>query len=116
MGDKIKVNTEEGLGSGVLISDDGLIWTASHVIHSAERIAVKFTDGDVYEAEVLSSSPSADVALIKIIGDFQLKNKQTPFFYLGRITFKSSFNFCYICNGMIKFKGCLSWITTDWYL
>ena len=75
LGDKKKVNTEEGLGSGVLISSDGLIWTASHVIHSAERIAVKFTDGDVYEAEVLSSSPSADVALIKIIGDFQLKNK-----------------------------------------
>ncbi|MFK5879566.1 MAG: trypsin-like peptidase domain-containing protein [Flavobacteriaceae bacterium] len=75
LGDKKKVNTEEGLGSGVLISDDGLIWTASHVVHSAEKIAIKFTDGDIYEAEVLSTSPSADVAMIKIIGDFQLKNK-----------------------------------------
>jgi serine protease Do len=75
LGDKKKVNTEEGLGSGVLISDDGLIWTASHVVHSTENLAVKFTDGDVYEAVVLSSSPAADVALIKIIGDFQLKNK-----------------------------------------
>jgi len=75
LGDKKKVNTEEGLGSGVLISEDGLIWTASHVVHSAEKIAIKFTDGDIYEAEVLSTSPSADVAMIKIIGDFQIKNK-----------------------------------------
>lgn len=75
LGDKKKVNTEEGLGSGVLISDDGLIWTASHVVHSTENLAVKFKDGDIYEAEVISTSPSADVALIKIIGDFQLKNK-----------------------------------------
>ncbi|MDA8595465.1 trypsin-like peptidase domain-containing protein [Flavobacteriaceae bacterium] len=64
-----------GLGSGVLISEDGLIWTASHVVHSADKLFVKFKDGDKYNAEVLSSSPVADVALIKIIGDFQLKDK-----------------------------------------
>jgi len=75
LGDREKVNTEGGLGSGVLISNDGLIWTASHVVHSADKIVVKFTDGDIYEADVLSSSPSADVALIKINKDFKLKNK-----------------------------------------
>ncbi|MFD1294859.1 S1C family serine protease [Lutibacter holmesii] len=74
-GDKQKVSTEGGLGSGVLISDDGLIWTASHVVHSADKVAVKFTDGDIYEAEVLSSNPLADVALIKVLGDFQLNKK-----------------------------------------
>jgi len=74
-GDKQKVNTASGQGSGVLISNDGLIWTASHVVHSADRVAVKFTDGDIYEAIVLSSSPVADVALIKIEGDFELKKK-----------------------------------------
>jgi len=74
-GDRQKVATEEGLGSGVLISEDGLIWTASHVVHTAEKIAVKFTDGDIYEANVISTSPSADVALIKITKDFKLKNK-----------------------------------------
>ena len=74
-GDHKKVTTGSGLGSGVLISDEGLIWTASHVVHSADKVAVKFNDGDIYEAEVLSSNPLADVALIKVQGDFQLKQK-----------------------------------------
>lgn len=75
IGEQKKVSTAGGLGSGVLISDDGLIWTASHVIHSAEKIVIRFTDGDVYEAEVLSSNPTADVALLKLGADFKLKNK-----------------------------------------
>lgn len=74
-GDKIKVKNEGGQGSGVLISEDGLIWTASHVVHTAEKIVVKFTDEEVYEAEVLSSDQLADVALIKVIGDFKLKDR-----------------------------------------
>ncbi len=60
-GDKQKVNTEVGKGLGVLISNEGLIWTTSHVVHSADKVAVKFNDGDVYEAEVLSSNSLADV-------------------------------------------------------
>lgn len=75
MGDKQKVNTSEGLGSGVLVSKDGSIWTASHVVHSAERVIVKFTDGDVYEATVVSSSPTSDVALIKIGPTFKVRKK-----------------------------------------
>ncbi|OIQ41288.1 MAG: hypothetical protein BM563_00965 [Bacteroidetes bacterium MedPE-SWsnd-G1] len=75
LGDKQKVKTSEGLGSGVLVSYNGLIWTASHVVHNAEKVMVKFPDGDVYEADVLSSSPMADVALIKINSLFDLKKK-----------------------------------------
>jgi serine protease Do len=74
-GDRMNVNTVQGQGSGVLISEDGLIWTASHVVHTADLVAVKFPDGDIYEAEVLSSNTLADVALIKISEDFQLKEK-----------------------------------------
>lgn len=70
-----KNNSSESLGSGVLVSDDGLIWTASHVVHSSEKILVKFTDGDIYNAVVLSSNPMADVALIKIESGFEIKNK-----------------------------------------
>jgi len=69
-------NAEESLGSGVLISEDGLIWTASHVVQTAEQILVEFTDGDVYEAEVIASNSIADVALIKIKENFLLKNKK----------------------------------------
>nr|WP_321230200.1 trypsin-like peptidase domain-containing protein [uncultured Psychroserpens sp.] len=63
-------------GSGILISEDGLIWTAAHVVQSAELVQVEFLDGNVYEANVLSSNPLADVALIKIKGKFDLKNKK----------------------------------------
>lgn len=73
--DKQQTKAEGGLGSGVLVSSAGLIWTASHVVHNAETVMVKFADDDVYEAVVLSSSPMADVALIKIESGFELKNK-----------------------------------------
>ena len=71
-----QINKEESLGSGVLVSEEGLIWTASHVIQSAEKITVEFTDGDVYEAEVISSDTNADVALIKIKDSFEIKKKK----------------------------------------
>lgn len=74
--DNIELVTEEALGSGVLISPDGLIWTASHVVQAAEAVKVEFLDGDVYEAEVLSTNPQADIALIMIKDKFELKNKK----------------------------------------
>lgn len=74
-GDRQNINTESGLGSGVLISENGMIWTASHVVNSAEYVVLKFTDEDVYEAKVISTDPLSDVALIQIQGDFKLKDK-----------------------------------------
>ena len=75
-GDSLVLVPKSAQGSGVLISPDGLIWTASHVVQSAEVVRVEFLDGDVYEAEVLSSNPQADVALIKIKDKFRLKDKK----------------------------------------
>jgi len=54
-----------GLGSGFLISSDGSIMTAAHVVQAADEVAVRFADGTVARARVVSSSPSADVALIR---------------------------------------------------
>ncbi len=62
-------------GSGVLISEDGLIWTAAHVVGTAEEVQIEFLDGDIYEAEVVTSNEQADIALVRILGAFQLKNK-----------------------------------------
>jgi S1-C subfamily serine protease len=53
-----------GLGSGFLISNDGLIMTAAHVVQLAEDVAVRWVTGDVSRAAIVSSNPSADVALI----------------------------------------------------
>ncbi|MGB5271631.1 S1C family serine protease [Eudoraea sp.] len=75
-GEYIQVVTEESQGSGVLIADEGLIWTAAHVVQAAEEVQIEFLDGDIYEGMVISSVAQADVALIKIKGDFQLKNKK----------------------------------------
>lgn len=75
-GGNIQLVTTEAMGSGVLIAKEGLIWTASHVVQSAEVVEVEFLDGDTYEADVISSNPQADVALIKIRGNFLLKNKK----------------------------------------
>ena len=53
------------LGSGFLISADGLIVTASHVVQVADDVSVRFVTGDVVTARILASDRSADVALIK---------------------------------------------------
>jgi len=52
-------------GSGFLISSDGRIMTAAHVIQVADTITVKFVDGSEAPARVLASDPSSDVALIQ---------------------------------------------------
>jgi serine protease Do len=54
------------LGAGVLIDTTGYIFTASHVVHTASSIVVKFSTGEEVAAQVVSSIPSADVALLKI--------------------------------------------------
>jgi len=75
-GDNQLLVTSAKQGSGVLVSKEGLIWTAAHVVQSAEIVGVEFLDGDIYEAEVLSTNPMADVALIKIKDTFKLKEKK----------------------------------------
>ena len=57
--------TQEGLGSGFLISDR-LVVTAAHVVTVAEKINVLFPDGDVILGSVVSIYKSADIALIKL--------------------------------------------------
>jgi serine protease Do len=57
--------TQEGLGSGFMISDR-LIVTAAHVVTVPEKINVLFPDGDVIRGSVVSIYKSADIALIKL--------------------------------------------------
>jgi S1-C subfamily serine protease len=55
-----------GLGSGVLISSDGKILTAAHVVQTADVIEVKFVTGETLHARVLSSAETADLALLQL--------------------------------------------------
>lgn len=54
------------LGSGVLISKDGKMMTAAHVVQIADQVMVKFSSGDIIDARVVSSAPFADVALLQL--------------------------------------------------
>lgn len=55
-----------GMGSGVIISRDGKVMTAAHVVQTADKITVRFSDGLVVPAKVLSSDQAADLALIQL--------------------------------------------------
>ncbi len=55
-----------GAGSGVILSDDGLIITNNHVIDGASAISVRTTDGKVYPATLLGTDPDTDIAVLKI--------------------------------------------------
>ena len=54
------------IGSGVLISRDGRVATASHVVHGMEDITVEFVGGEPVRARMLGFQPSADLALLQL--------------------------------------------------
>jgi Do/DeqQ family serine protease len=53
-------------GSGVLISEDGYIVTNNHVIEDASTIEVTLNDNRQYDAELIGTDPTTDLALLKI--------------------------------------------------
>ena len=58
----------EGAGTGVVLSADGLIMTNAHVIAQSDGITVRAFDGAEYEATLVGSEPSNDLAVIKVDG------------------------------------------------
>lgn len=57
--------TQSSLGSGVILSGDGYILTNYHVIEGADKLQVVASGGE-YEAKVVGTDPSSDLAVIKI--------------------------------------------------
>ena len=64
--DENRGEQQRGLGSGVIISQDGYIVTNNHVIDGAERLEVTLNDNRIFNAKVIGTDPSTDVALLKI--------------------------------------------------
>jgi len=56
-------------GSGVIISEDGYIVTNNHVINGAQEIEITMNDNQVYNAEIVGTDPTTDIALLKIDED-----------------------------------------------
>jgi Do/DeqQ family serine protease len=55
-----------GLGSGVVVSNDGYLLTNHHVIDNATDIRVEFADGRTFTAKLVGSDQASDLALLKI--------------------------------------------------
>jgi S1-C subfamily serine protease len=53
-------------GSGVLISADGKVMTAAHVVHSMDQISVEFLGGETVAARVVASEPAADLSMLQL--------------------------------------------------
>lgn len=56
----------KGLGSGFIISSDGLILTNAHVVREAKDVTVKLSDRREFTAKVLGSDPTTDIAVLRI--------------------------------------------------
>lgn len=57
---------ERGLGSGVIVTQDGYLLTNHHVIDGAEEIKVELTNNRVYDAKVVGTDPRSDLAVLRI--------------------------------------------------
>jgi serine protease DegQ len=72
---------ESSLGSGVIVSEQGLILTNNHVINAADQIEVALADGRTFTAKVVGTDPETDLAILKVSAD-----------HLPAITFANSEN------------------------
>jgi S1-C subfamily serine protease len=78
-GPKVKTPRERGgLGSGIVISPDGLVLTNSHVVGASKEIRLRDTEGVVTDARVLGVDPDTDLALLRADG-----SRDLPYASLG---------------------------------
>jgi serine protease Do len=57
---------QRGLGSGVIVSQDGYILTNNHVVSEADEIKVQLQDNKEYDAKIIGTDEKSDIAVIKI--------------------------------------------------
>ena len=68
----------EGVGSGVIVSQDGYILTNNHVVEGMDDLIVTISDKREYRAKVVGTDPPSDIAVIKLD-----KTKDLPVAFLG---------------------------------
>jgi S1-C subfamily serine protease len=73
-GPKVRTARQRGgLGSGIVISPDGLVLTNSHVVGAAKEIRLRDTEGFDTDAHVLGVDPDTDLALLRADGARDLR-------------------------------------------
>ncbi len=60
------VERQRGLGSGVIVSDDGYILTNRHVVDGSDDVTIRLADRKEYKARKIGADPGTDLAVLKI--------------------------------------------------
>ena len=63
---------QQGLGSGFVSDDEGRIITNQHVVDGASTVSVRFWNGQTYDAEVVGTDASTDVAVLDVAAPVSL--------------------------------------------
>jgi S1-C subfamily serine protease len=69
----VNLNSGQGVGTGVILDEEGLILTNWHVVEGAVTITVAFEDGSIAEAELFRRDPQLDLAIVRLEGQTGLK-------------------------------------------
>ncbi|NIO12201.1 MAG: Do family serine endopeptidase, partial [Deltaproteobacteria bacterium] len=64
---------QKSLGSGFVVDKEGYILTNNHVIESGDKIIVRLSDDEEFEAKLIGRDPKTDIAVIKIDADINLE-------------------------------------------
>ena len=65
-GRQLPPQLQRGLGSGVIVSNDGYILTNNHVIDNATKIDVELSDRRIVSGRLIGADPASDLAVVKI--------------------------------------------------
>jgi putative serine protease PepD len=68
----VEVQTQEGLGSGVVIDTTGVIVTNRHVLGSSQTARVRASSGKTFSATIVGTSADSDLAVIRVEGSANL--------------------------------------------
>jgi serine protease Do len=63
---QFRMPKQHGLGSGVVVSEDGYILTNNHVVENADEIKVQFSDEREFKAKVIGRDDKSDIAVLKV--------------------------------------------------
>jgi len=66
-GNSFRSSRSNGIGSGVIFSDDGYIVTNLHVVSQNKKIAIKLNNGNQYDAKIIGADRNSDIAVLKIL-------------------------------------------------
>ncbi len=66
LGELESAQQESGYGTGIIVTQDGYIATNNHVVQGADSVKIKLFDGTEYQATVVGTDKTTDLAVIKI--------------------------------------------------